>query len=555
MLRFLKVRHLAVIEQVEVEFGPGFNVLTGETGAGKSILVEGIGLLVGGRASSDLIRTGEDAASVQAVFDTPEGDIIIRRDINAAGRSRAFVNDDVVTTAALKEQGRALVGLHGQHEHQQLLDPASHLAIVDAFGGLGGARDEVAARYQDWREAQDALDRTRMDARERAARVEMVSFQLDEIEKAAPAAGEDEALAAERQVLANADRLTRLSGEAYAALYDGEGAALSSLGTVWKRLAELADFDPRFAPYVEARDAIKPQLEDLAFFLRSYVDDIDASPERLQFVEDRLSTLERLKRKHGPGLDDVLAKAAALRAERDALLAPEGQTGALESRVAERAAAYLERAKALSKARKAAAAEFSKRLVEALAELAMARTRCEVRFEPVDPEQRDRWSPSGIDTGEIFLSPNPGEDPRPMARIASGGELSRIMLALKTIASADSPGRTLIFDEVDAGIGGAVADVVGAKLKSIAARDQVLCITHLPQIAARADRHFAITKTIRGSRTVTTIVALDASARERELARMIGGDSVTPQLLQSAQEMIAARAGERQTNGERRKRK
>ena len=541
MLRFLKVRHLAVIEHVEVEFGPGFNVLTGETGAGKSILVEGIGLLVGGRASSDLVRTGEDAASVQAVFETPDGELIIRREITAAGRSRAFVNDDVVTTAALKELGRSLVGLHGQHEHQQLLDPASHLAVIDAFGDLGSARDEVAAAFEAWRGAQDALDRTRMDARERAARLDLLAFQLDEIEKIGPKPGEDETLAAERQVLANAERLTRLSADAYAALYDGDAAALASLGIVWKRLGELADVDPKFTPYLEARESIKPQLEDLAFFLRSYADDIDASPERLQAVEDRLSAIERLKRKHGPSLDDVLARAAALRAERDALMLPEGQAGALEQRVAETANVYLDRARTLSKSRRAAAADFARRLVEALAELAMARTRCEMRFETADAADRSRWSASGIDSGEIYLSPNPGEDPRPLARIASGGELSRIMLALKTIASAEAPGRTLIFDEVDAGIGGAVADIVGAKLKALASRDQVLCITHLPQIAARADRQFAISKTIRGTRTVTRIDPLEQVARERELARMIGGDAITPQLLQSAQEMILAR--------------
>jgi len=542
MLRFLKVRHLAVIEQVEVEFGPGLNVLTGETGAGKSILVEGIGLLVGGRASSDLIRTGEDVASVQAVFDGPGGDdLIIRREITSAGRSRAFVNDDVVTTAALKEIGRGLVGLHGQHEHQQLLDPASHLALIDAFGSLDARREEVTARYQAWREAQDALDRTKMDARERAARIELLSFQLDEIDKAAPKPGEDETLAAERQVLGNAERLARLTAEAYAALYDGDSAALASLGAVWKRLTELSEVDPRFAPYVEMRDTIKPQLEDLAYFLRSYVDDIDASPERLQSVEDRLSALERLKRKHGPALDDVIAKAASLRTERDALTAPEEQTGSLERRVAEAASAYLERARALSKARRAAGSEFMRRLVDALGDLAMARTRCEVRFPAADPDDPARWTATGIDSGEIYLSPNPGEDPRPLARIASGGELSRIMLALKTIASADAPGRTLIFDEVDAGIGGAVADVVGAKLKALAARDQVLCITHLPQIAARADRQFSITKTVKGSRTVTSVTALDRAARERELARMMGGETITPRLLQSAQEMIASR--------------
>ena len=552
MLRYLKVRHLAVIEQVEVEFGPGLNVLTGETGAGKSILVSGIGLLVGGRASADLIRTGEDVASVQAIFDAPGGgDVILRREITSQGRSRAFINDDVVTTGALRETGRLLVGLHGQHEHQQLLDPASHLAVIDAFGALDAARDEVAGRFQAWRAAQDALDRTRMDARERAARVELVSFQLEEIEKVAPKAGEDDALDGERQVLGNAERLTRLAAEAYGALYDGETAALASLAAVWKRLAELSDLDPRFGPYLETRDSIKPQLEDLAYFLRSYADGIDASPERLQAVEDRLSAIERLKRKHGPGLDDVLAKAAALAEERDALTQPEAQAGALEARVTETAAAYLKAATALSAARRDAAAGFSARLVDALGELAMARTRCEVRLDQAG-DDRSRWTSTGIDSGEIYLSPNPGEDPKPLARIASGGELSRIMLALKTIASADAPGRTLIFDEVDAGIGGAVADVVGAKLQEISRRDQVLCITHLPQIAARADRQFAISKGLRGARTVTSVTALDAATRRDELARMIGGDAVTPQLLQSAEEMIATRQakGKQKTKGE-----
>ncbi len=552
MLRYLKVRHLAVIEQVEVEFGPGLNVLTGETGAGKSILVSGIGLLVGGRASSDLIRTGENLATVQAIFDGPNGeDLLLKREITSQGRSRAFINDDLVTSAALKEAGRALVGLHGQHEHQQLLDPASHLAVIDAFGGLSTTRDDVGARWQAWRAAQDALDRTKMDARERSARIELVSFHLEEIEKVAPKAAEDEALAAERQVLGNAERLTRLSAEAYTALYDGESAALASLGIVWKRLAELSDLDPRFAPYLETRESIKPQLEDLAYFLRSYSDGIDASPERLQAVEDRLSALERLKRKHGPSLEEVLRKAAALTAERDALLQPEGQAGALEARMNAAADAYLKAARELSSERQRASAGFSKRLVGALGELAMARTRCEVRLEAAG-DDRTRWSASGIDSGEIYLSPNPGEDPKPLARIASGGELSRIMLALKTIASADEPGRTLIFDEVDAGIGGAVADVVGAKLQAISRRDQVLCITHLPQIAARADRQFAISKAVRGSRTMTTVTPLDSAMREQELARMIGGDVVTPQLLQSAQEMIVARQakGDKKAKGE-----
>src|SRR5215208_5479840 len=320
MLRFLRIRNLAVIEAVEVEFEPGFNVLTGETGAGKSILVEAVGLLLGARASADLVRTGESHATIEAIFDEADGrELVIRREISNQGRSRSFIDGALATAAALRDLSVRLVELHGQHEHQALLDPLTHLPILDEYAGVGHRVHEVANAWSKLRSLREELERSRMDEREKSARLDLIAFQLSEIEKAAPRTGEDEELASTKYVLASAERLQRLCEESYAALYDGDDAVLAGLSTVWKRVGELATIDPQFAPYVESRDAIKSQLEDLAFFLRDYKDGIDASPGRLQQVEDRLVLLERLKRKYGPTLQDVIERRTVLTHERELL--------------------------------------------------------------------------------------------------------------------------------------------------------------------------------------------------------------------------------------------
>jgi DNA repair protein RecN (Recombination protein N) len=542
VIRYLSIRNLAVIDSVSVEFEQAFNVLTGETGAGKSILVEAVGLLLGGRASPDLIRSGEDLAVVEAIFDADGEEIVVRREITSRGRSRAFVSGALATAAALKDLSHRLVELHGQHEHQLLLDPLQHLPLLDAWAGLGERQQAVARAFAGVRTLRDRLDRLRMDDRERAARLELVEFQLQELQRAALQPGEDQTLAATRQVLRSADTIQRLCAESYHELYEADRSVLSSLGGVWKRVSELAAIDPCFAPYLAQRDGIKSDLEDLATTLRDYGDSIDASPGRLEDVEERLALLERLKRKHGPTLDDVIASRDALAAEHAALTGGEASAGEIEAQLAASKRVFLGHARDLSTRRSAAARRFAPALEAELADLAMERARFEVRI--AADESEPRWTEQGIDAGEFHLSPNPGEDLRPLARIVSGGELSRIMLALKTLAAASHSGQTLIFDEVDAGIGGRAATVVGQKLQALGRRFQVLCITHLPQIAAAGTTHYLIEKRVHGKRTMTSVARLSADERVDEIARMMGGSSAGPQARAGAKELLAAAQAE-----------
>lgn len=539
MIRYLAIRNFAVIESVAVEFEPSFNILTGETGAGKSILVEAVGLLLGGRASQDLIRTGAELATVEAIFEHDGGEVVVRREITGQGRSRAFVNGALATAQALKDLSNRLVELHGQHEHQLLLDPMHHLNLLDEWAGLMDERGQVVAAYEKVQDLRAQLDRLRMDSRERSARLELVDFQLGELTKANPQPGEDEQLAERRLVLRSAATIQRLCGESYAALYEADGAVLPGLGHVWKRVAELAAIDSRFAPYLEQRDGIKAQLDDLATTLRDYGEGLDTSPRALEQVEERLALLERCKRKYGPTLENVIEHQRKLAAERAALGGGEANASVVEEELGAARSAYLDRARRLSSARRAAAGRFESALKSELADLAMERSRFEVRLATNDTD--DSWTERGIDRGEFFLSPNPGEELRPLARIVSGGELSRVMLALKTLAAADQPDKTLIFDEVDAGIGGRVATVVGEKLRRLGQSFQVLCITHLPQIAAAGTTHFAIEKHVRGSRTMTSVTRLDEESRIEEIGRMMGGADAGLRARASAKELLDAR--------------
>ena len=453
--------------------------------------------------------------------------------------SAMSINGALATAQALKDLSNRLVELHGQHEHQVLLDPAHHIDLLDEWAGLMEERLQLAAAFQRVQDLRSRLDRLRMDSRERKARLELVDFQLGELGKADPQLGEDDQLAEKRLVLRSADTIQRLCRESYAELYEAEGAVLTGLGHVWKRLGELAAIDPQFAPYLEQRDQIKAQLDDLATTLRDYRESLDLSPGALEQVENRLALLERLKRKYGPTLETVIEHRRQLTAERAALAGGETDASVVEMELEASRAAYLDGARRLSSARRAAVGKFERALKSELTDLAMERTRFEVRL--VTDEGGESWTDRGIDSGEFFLSPNPGEELRPLARIVSGGELSRVMLALKTLAAADQPDKTLIFDEVDAGIGGRVATVVGEKLRRLGESFQVLCITHLPQIAAAGATHFAIEKEVRGSRTMTSVTRLDEGSRIEEIGRMMGGADAGEQARASAKELLAAR--------------
>jgi DNA repair protein RecN (Recombination protein N) len=557
MIKLLTIKNIALVDGAEVELDAGLTLLTGETGAGKSILIDALSLLLGSRASSEIVRSGQDSGAVEAVVHSKalaetlgvhalpvDGDeVVIRREVSVSGRGKATVNGALVPVSLLRELSPLVAAIHGQHEPQGLLDPETHLDLLDAHAGLNGGAREVASRFARLREADAALDAFLRDRREGERRRDALEFQAGEIEKARLRDEEEEELRRERARLANAERLASAAGEAYALLYDDEAAVLARMGQVWKRVEELAALDPVFAPFVEARAGLKAQLEDLAFQLRDYQEGLSVSPARLDEVESRLALIERLKRKYGATVAEVIAFGQRCREELDALADPEGRERALVRLRDDAASLYEAAAGALSKKRRQAARELEKRVEGELGQLAMEKTRFKVGFEPEDAgvPPREAWTEKGFERAEFLLSPNPGEPLRPLARIASGGELSRIMLALKSVAHLDTEGKTLVFDEVDAGIGGRVAEVVGKKLRSMAAAHQVLCVTHLPQIASLADHHLVVRKKAEKGRTRTTVEPVTGASRIEEVARMLGCETITEAARKHAKEMVDTR--------------
>jgi DNA repair protein RecN (Recombination protein N) len=555
MIKLLRIKNIALAADVELEPGAGLNLLTGETGAGKSILVDALGLLLGGRASAEVIRTGEPQAVVEGAFESPEAaealealglpvdgdEVIIRREVQASGRGRATVNGALVPVATLKDLAPRLGAIHGQHEPQGLLDPDTHVTLLDHHAGLVAQAEALLEPYRRLRAAESELAALHRDRREAERRREMLEFQATEIEKADLTAGEEDELRREKAVQLNAGRLVALSTEAYAALYEDEAAVMGRLGQVYRRIEELAQIDPRAASLLEARAEVKAHLEDMAIFLRDYQEGLQVSPGRLDEIESRLATIERLKRKYGASVEEVLAFGARCREDLRALGSPEERERELEAQRSRAAAEYLAAARALSSRRRTAAQKLEKRVEAELGLLAMEKTRFRVAFIPAEPpegEDTTGWTERGLETAEFLLSPNPGEELRPLARIASGGELSRILLALKSVASLDAAGHTMVFDEVDAGIGGRVAEVVGRKLRTIAERHQVLCVTHLPQIASLADHHFVVRKKTERSRTWTEVEKVDGPERVEEVARMLGGETITDTARRHAREMV-----------------
>lgn len=554
MLKLLRINNIAIIPSLEMEFGPGLTLLTGETGAGKSILIDALGLLLGARASADLVRTGEELGVVEALLESAEAgrlleahgiprdgdEIILRREVHVSGRGKATVNGSLVPVGLLRELAPTLAAIHGQHEPQGLLDPEIHLDLLDHHGGLKDEAERVAQFFRRLREIEAALATLRRSRQEVESRREMLEFQAGEIERAHLSPGDEEELRREKLIQVHAERLASLAREAYGLLYEDEGAVVARLGQVYKRLEELATIDRHVGPLLEARTELMARVEDLALFLRDYREAVQVSPGRLDEIESRLALIERLKRKYGATVEEVLALAESCRAKLAETGPSEERERALDQEEAALSGAYLSAARELSRRRRGAAEDLEKRVEAELALLAMEKARFRVAFQPDNPggESPESWTDRGLEGVEFLISANPGEDLRPLARVASGGELSRLLLALESVATLDARGKTLVFDEVDAGIGGRVAEIVGRKLKDVAARHQVLCVTHLPQIASLADTHYVVRKRVERGRTLTEVQALGDAERVEEVARMLGGETVTDAARHHAREMV-----------------
>ena len=555
MLLELVVRNYAVIESLRVRFHPGLNLLTGETGSGKSIVVDALALLFGDRASAESVRSGAARARISGLFEIPrdpalarlleaagieteDGELLLEREISSEGKSRAFAGSRPITAALLRDFAPFLGDIHGQHDQQMLFSPESQLEMLDAFAGAAGLVGEIGEIYRRWRTVTREIEELDRTEQEKLRLLDLWSFQCREIEGVAPKPGEDAALEQERRVLQNSARLEEAAHAAYAALYDSPESALSRLHLAAHRLEELCRIDPRLDPVRESLGPATIAVEEASFAVRDYLSHLEANPARLEEIESRLAALDRLKRKYGRGAEEILTFLEEVRAQIAAVESAGERKAELDRQRKELAGAYETAAQALSARREEAARRLEKSVEAELATLAMERTRFQVLLGPAD------WSERGADALNFLVSPNLGEEPRPLEKVASGGEISRIALALKTcIAAPQRPGRasaprTLVFDEVDAGIGGRAAETVGRRLKQLSASCQVLCVTHLPQIAGFADHHFFVEKQEADGRTVAVVQELEGDARTREIGRMLSGERLTREALKHAEQLL-----------------
>lgn len=573
MLRELYVRNLAVVAEAALELGPGFNVLSGETGAGKSIVVDSLNLLAGSRASADLVRTGAEALTVSGVFAPAgsawkavleeagleaEGDeVVVRREIGRNGRNRIFVNDQPATLRLLADLAAPLLRIHGQRDELGLMDAELQKALLDRSGGAAASPllERVAEAHEAYARLAERLARLSGDDRLRQERLDLLRFQASEIDAAKVKAGEEGELRAERDLLRNADAIARSLGGATALLFDDEGAAVERLAKGRTLLAEIESWEPQAVAWGAELEELRIRLTELARSLQERLDALEADPARLDQVEERLAVLDRLSRKHGGDTASVLARRKEIEAELAELEGDASNREELEGKVASALAAYRRAALELSVARAAWGRELVEKIGKELKDLGLGKARLEVRLE----RRRREGSPlelegvgiefgrDGVDQVVYLFAPNPGEEPRPLARIASGGELSRVHLALQlaSLGSAAGSNPTLVFDEVDTGIGGAEAAALGAKLQRLAGSGQILAVTHLPQVASHADAHFRVSKKVEGERTQVRVEPLDAEGRAQELARMLAGKKVTELSLSHARELLttAARKG------------
>ncbi len=567
MLTELRLENYAVIDNLVVEFGHGLNLLTGETGAGKSILIDALALLLGEKASSDVVRGGAERAVVAAVFEAEgpardalaqileangldesgDGSLILRREIAPAGKGRVFVNNQPATVAVLRALSPHLAIIHAQNESILSFDGPARLELLDAFAG--SQVEPVAGAFAAWKQIRTRIDELERGEQDRLRLVDLWIFQKKEIEEGRLQSGEDERLETEKRVLANAEKIYNAAMHAFDLLYEGSGSTASSLRAAQKQVEELARYEPKFQDALAALESARISVEDVGGTVRDYAGGIHASPEHLAQVEDRLAQLDRLKRKYGPSLDEVIQFGAEVSRKLSELENKDEILRQLRGELAKAAQEYLRTAKALSKVRTEAARRLEKLVEAEINDLAM---KSAFRIEMTHSEQEPDWSASGIDQVLYMISTNPGEPMRQLEHIASGGELSRVMLALKASVEAGNtsrkrrekpgPQKTLVFDEIDTGIGGRAAEAVGKKLKQLARSHQVLCVTHLPQIATFGDHHYVIEKRESGGRTRTSVRPVTGDDRTEEVARMLSGAKLTDTSRKHAEQMIKANA-------------
>jgi len=564
MLTLLNISNIALIDELNVEFDGGLNLLTGETGSGKSIIVDAVGLLIGGRFTSDLLKAGRDRGFIEGLFSAgsnlelvqvladagieienpDEAEIIIRRELAGSGRNKIFINHQIATQSLLKQLQPFLVDIHGQGEQQTLFDSSTHLELLDAYAGVASLRDTVAICFKRWASIKRELETHGKEDAEKLQLIDILRFQIDELERARLAIGEDDQLDEERRRLTNVERLTTLCGESFALTYEDNDSAIMRLRQTAKRVEELAGFESKFFEYLEGLENARALLEDLAFSLRDFADKLEFSPARLEEIENRLAELSRLKRKYGGSIESALEHLARSQDRLRQIERSDERESQLRTELAEARAEYLERSRKLHQERVRAARKFERAVEKDLAEVAMEHAQFQAQITaPTDTDlsaenESASFSASGIDKVEFYFSANVGEGLKPLAKVASGGEASRLMLVLKTVAGATEFPRTIVFDEIDSGIGGRVSEAVGVKLKKLSETNQVFCVTHQPQIARFADTHLLVHKESSGGRTEVNVERLDRRGRVEEIARMLTGAAITETARRHAREML-----------------